>query len=159
MKQHCKPLKAILQKPTSTTLLSLVCFTRFYQKKTLHLKDDKWTVSKHSKIRLTWLAAANMNVDRLLVFVIGKSKKRKSFKNFNVVTEARTKAGWIQHFSKIGSESLTINLKKKAGRLYSPSRYWKIKSNQSFLSSSKHDFCLTANGSNGHLFFKIKVQK
>ena len=64
---------------------------------------------------MTWLAAANMNVDKLLVFVIGKPKKRESFKNFNVVTEARTKAGWIQRFSKIGSQSLTINLKKKLG--------------------------------------------
>ena len=56
-----------------------------------------------------------MNGDKLPRFVIGKSKKPRYFKtdkNYFVVTEVRVKPGWVQRFSKIGSESLTINLKK-----------------------------------------------
>ena len=60
-----------------------------------------------------------------------------------VVTETRTKAGWIQRLLKIGLEILSINLKKKTGKLHSslitvqPIQilYWRIKSNRSFLSS------------------------
>ena len=50
-------------------------------KKTLHLKDEKCTGDKHSKIRLMGLAAANMNGDKLTMFVIGKSQKPRCFKN------------------------------------------------------------------------------
>ena len=75
---------------------SLVCFIQFYRKKTLHLKDDKCTNDKLSKIRVTRLAAANMNGEKLLVCFICKSKKPRCFKNvkkYLFVTEARTKAG------------------------------------------------------------------
>ena len=50
-------------------------------KKTLHLKDDKCAGGKHSKIRVAGLAAANMTGDKLPIFVIGKSKKTRCFKN------------------------------------------------------------------------------
>ena len=102
--------------------MSLVCFIRLYRKKTLHLKDDKCSGGKHSKSRMTGLDAANMNGDKLPMFAIGKSKKSRCFKNvknYLVVTETRTKAGWIQHFSKIWSVSLRINLKKETGKLHS----------------------------------------
>ena len=36
---------------------------------------------KHSKIRVARLAAANMNGDKLPMFVIGKSQKPRCFKN------------------------------------------------------------------------------
>ena len=39
-------------------------------------------------------------------------------KNYLAITEARRKAGWIQCFSKNESESLIINLKKKARKLH-----------------------------------------
>ena len=71
---------------------------------------------------MTGLDAANMNGDKLPMFAIGKSKKYRCFKNvknYLVVTETRIKAGWIQHFSKIWSVSLTINLKKETGKLHS----------------------------------------
>ena len=54
--------------------MSLVCFIRLYQKKTLCLVGDKCFGGKHSKIRMTGLDAANMNNDKLAMFVIGKSK-------------------------------------------------------------------------------------
>ena len=50
-------------------------------KENLHLKDDKCTGGKHSKIRVTGLAAVRMNSDKLPMFVIGKSKKTRCFKN------------------------------------------------------------------------------
>ena len=68
------------------------------------------------------LDAANMNGENVPMFAIGKSKKSRCFKNvknYLVVTETRTNAGWIQHFSKIWSVSLTINLKKETGKLHS----------------------------------------
>ena len=97
-------------------------FFKALPKKTLHLKDEKCTGGKHGKIRVTGLAAANMNGDKLPMFVTGKSQKPRCFKNIEnylAVTEARRKPGWIQRFSKNGSESLTSNLKKKTGKLHS----------------------------------------
>ena len=44
--------------------------------KTFHLKSDKCPGGKHSKLRITGLAAANAVGDRFPTFVIGKSKNR-----------------------------------------------------------------------------------
>ena len=52
-------------------------FGIFYQclpNKTFRLKSDKWSGRKHGKIRITDFAAANAVGDKLLLFVIGKSK-------------------------------------------------------------------------------------
>ena len=50
-------------------------------KKTLHLKGEKCSGGKNSKIRLTGLAAANMIGEKLPMFVIGKSQKPRCFKH------------------------------------------------------------------------------
>ena len=77
-------LKIILSNYAKTDIYNADKFASFYKalpKNTLHLKDDKCTSVKHSKIRVTGLAAGNMNGDKLLMFVIGKSKKPRCFKN------------------------------------------------------------------------------
>ena len=59
-------------------------FGLFYQclpNKTLHLKSEKCSGGKNSKIRITGLAAANSVGDKLPMFVIGKSKAPRCFKN------------------------------------------------------------------------------
>ena len=56
-------------------------FKALPKKKTLHLKDEKWTGGKHSKIRVKGLAAASMNGEKLPMFVIGKSQKPRCLKN------------------------------------------------------------------------------
>ena len=59
-------------------------FGLFYQclpNKTFHLKSDKCSGGKHSKIRITGLAAANAVGDKLPMFVIGKSKNPRCFKS------------------------------------------------------------------------------
>ena len=59
-------------------------FDLFHQclpNKTLHLKSEKCSGGKISKIRITGLAAANSVDDKLLMFVIGKSKAPRCFKN------------------------------------------------------------------------------
>ena len=59
-------------------------FGLFYQclsNKTLHLKSEKCSDGKNSKIRITGLAAANSVGDKLPMFVIGKSKASRCFKN------------------------------------------------------------------------------
>ena len=59
-------------------------FGLFYQclpNKTLHLKSEKCSGSKNSKIRITALGAANSVGDKLPMFVIGKSKAPRCFKN------------------------------------------------------------------------------
>ena len=48
--------------------------------KTLHLKGEKCSGGKHSKIRLTGLAAGNAHGERLAMFVIGKANKPRCFK-------------------------------------------------------------------------------
>ena len=53
-------------------------FGLFYQAhpdKSLHLEKESFVAGKHSKVRLTDLAAANVLGDKLLMFVIGKSRK------------------------------------------------------------------------------------
>ena len=59
-------------------------FGLFYQclpNKRLHLKSEKCSGGKNSKIRITGLAAANSVGDKLPMFVIGKSKAPRCFKN------------------------------------------------------------------------------
>ena len=49
-------------------------FGLFFQalpSKSLHLKDEKCIGGKFSKVRLTGLAAANANGEKLLMFIIG----------------------------------------------------------------------------------------
>ena len=56
----------------------------FYQglpKKTLHMKGGKCSGGKHSKVRLTGMAAASATGEKLTMFVIGKSVKPRCFKN------------------------------------------------------------------------------
>lgn len=59
-------------------------FGLFYQclpNKTLHLQSEKCSGGKHSKVRLTGMAAASANGEKLPMFVIGKSRKPRCFKN------------------------------------------------------------------------------
>ena len=49
--------------------------------KSLHLKNESCVGGKHSNLRLTGLAAANADGEKLPLFVIGKSKKPRSFKH------------------------------------------------------------------------------
>ena len=58
-------------------------FGLFYQclpNKTLHLKGEKCSGEKHSKTRLTGLAAGNAYGERLPIFVIEKANKPRCFK-------------------------------------------------------------------------------
>ena len=56
-------------------------FYRAQPEKSLHLKDERCVGGKHSKLRLTGLAAANAAGEKLPMFVIGKSKSPRCFKN------------------------------------------------------------------------------
>ena len=63
-------------------------FGLFYQclpNKTLHLKGEKCSGGKHSKIRLTGLAAGDAYGERLPMFVIGKANKRRCFKGVRIL--------------------------------------------------------------------------
>ena len=55
-------------------------FFKALPNKSLHLKSEKCVGGKHSKVRLTGLAAANANGKKLPMFVIGKSAKQRCFK-------------------------------------------------------------------------------
>ena len=71
-------LQIILSNYAKTGIYNADEFGLFYKvlpKKALHLKDDKCTGGKHSKIRVAGLATTNMNGDKLPMFLIGKSKK------------------------------------------------------------------------------------
>ena len=77
MTDHWKEttLQTILSSYAKTDIYNTDEFGLFYQslpKKTLHLKDEKCTGGKHSKIRLTDIAVTNMNDDKLPMFVNGK---------------------------------------------------------------------------------------
>ena len=77
-------LQTILQNYDKDDIYNADKFGLFYQalqKKTLHFKNEKCTGGKHSKIRLTGMAAANMAGEKLPMFVIGKAAKPRCFKN------------------------------------------------------------------------------
>ena len=60
----------------------------FYQclpNKSYQLKMEKCSGGKHSKIRITGLAAANAFGSKLPMFVIGKAKKPRYFKNIKTL--------------------------------------------------------------------------
>ena len=59
-------------------------FGLFYQclpDKSYQLKTEKCSGSKHSKIRITSLAAANAVGNKMPMFFIGKAKYQRRFKN------------------------------------------------------------------------------
>ena len=59
-------------------------FGLFYQrlpKKTLHLKGEKFSNGKYSKVRLTGMAASSATGEKLPMFVIGQSVKQRCFKH------------------------------------------------------------------------------
>ncbi|XP_065658063.1 tigger transposable element-derived protein 4-like [Hydra vulgaris] len=62
-------------------------FSIFYQclpDKSLHFKNEKSIGGKHSKVRLTGMAAGNVKGERLSMFVIGKSKSPRCFKGISL---------------------------------------------------------------------------
>ena len=56
-------------------------FYQCLQEKSYRLKTEKGSGGKHIKIRITGLAAANVVGNKLPMFVIGKAKNAKCFKN------------------------------------------------------------------------------
>ena len=56
-------------------------FYRAQPEKSLHLQDERCVGGKHSKLRLTELAAANAAGEKVPMFVIGKLKSPRCFKN------------------------------------------------------------------------------
>ena len=80
-----RSLPTILSRYKLKDIYSADKFGLFYQglpKKSLHMKGEKYSGSKHSKVRLTGMAAATADGEKLAIFVIGKSLKPKCFKNF-----------------------------------------------------------------------------
>ena len=65
-------------------IFNAVDFGFFYQclpSKTYYLSGKKCPGGKNIKVRLTDMAAASATVEKLEMFVIGKSKKPRCFKN------------------------------------------------------------------------------
>ena len=76
-------LPTILSRYPLENIFNVDEFGLFYQclpNKTLYLKGEKCSGGKHSKIRLTGLAAGNAYGERLPMFVIGKANKPRCFK-------------------------------------------------------------------------------
>ena len=76
-------LLIILSRISLENILNADKFGLFYQclpNKTLQLKGGKCSGGKHSKVRLTGLAAGNAYGERLQIFAIGKSVKPRCFK-------------------------------------------------------------------------------
>ena len=91
-------------------------FGLFYQclpNKTLHLKGEKCSGGKHSKVRLTGLAAGNAYGERPQIFFIGKSVKARFFKGVKTLPcryRAQRKSWMSGELSKIGYMSLIGNV-------------------------------------------------
>ena len=80
-------------------------FCQCLPNKTLHLKGEKCSVGKHSKIRLTGLAAGNSSGERLPMFVIEKANKPRFLKVLEIyraVIVLNARVGRQRNFSKNG---------------------------------------------------------
>ena len=90
-------------------------FGLFYQclpNKTYQLKSEKFYGEKLSKIRITGMAAANAMGDKLPMFIIGKAKNSRCFKNvkFLPCRYRNQRKRWMGNCLKSGSESWTGSL-------------------------------------------------
>ena len=100
-----------------TTLLSNYCleniynadgFDLFFQclpNKSFQLKSEKCSGGKHRKVRITGFTAANAAVVKLPMFVNGKAKNPRCFKNIQTSPcryRSQKKAGWTMHYLKSG---------------------------------------------------------
>ena len=92
-------------KTTLPTLLSKCDLENIYNAdefdelpdKSYQLKTEKCSGGKHSKIRITGLAAANAVGNKLPMFVIGKTKNPRCFKNIKKLPcryRSQIIAGW-----------------------------------------------------------------
>ena len=61
-------------------------FCKALPTKSMHLKGEKCSGGKNSKIRLTALAAANMCGEKIPMFVIRKSNKPRCFKGIKSIS-------------------------------------------------------------------------
>ena len=77
--------------------------------KTYQLKSEKCSGGKLSKVRITGMASANAVGDKLPMFVIGKARKPRCFKNVKflpfVDIDIKRRAGWMGSCSKSGYEN------------------------------------------------------
>ena len=75
-------LPTILSKYKLKNIYNANEFGLFYQglpDKSLHCKGERCSVGKHSKVRLTGMAAGNVTGEKVPLFVIGKSAKPHCF--------------------------------------------------------------------------------
>ena len=83
-------------------------FDLFYQclpDKSYHFKTEKCSGGKHSKIRITGLAAANAFDNNCLCLLLVKQKIQgvlKTLRNFPVDIHHKERAGWILFYLKNG---------------------------------------------------------
>ena len=61
--------------------MNLVCSTKHCHPKFLHLRGKHCSGGKHSKVRLTGMAASNALGEKIPMFVIGKSASPRCFKH------------------------------------------------------------------------------
>ena len=76
-------LPTILSRYSLENIFNADEFGLFYNclpDKTYHFKSEKCSGGKHSKLRLTGIAAGNAKGERLQMFIIGKSKNPRCFK-------------------------------------------------------------------------------
>ena len=74
--------------------MNLEFFYQCFPNKTYQLKSEKSYEGKLSKIPITGMAAANVMGDKLPMFVIGKAKNPRCFKNVNVQKSTKKLDGW-----------------------------------------------------------------
>ena len=109
-------LPTIISRYDSRDIYNADEFGLFYKAlptKSMHLKGEKCSGGKNSKIRLTGLAAANMCGEKIPMFVIGKSNKPitlRGLKALYVDTGCKKRVGWTTNYLKNVSENRTESL-------------------------------------------------
>ena len=95
-------------------------FDLFYKalpSKSFHLRVKRFLGGKHSKVRLTGMAASNALGEKIHMFVIGKSSNPSTSVTSFVDTDLKRKHGWMERFLRSGCASSIVSSKCKEEKL------------------------------------------
>ena len=96
-------------------------FGLFYEampSKSLHFRSKRCSGGKHSKMRLTGMAASNPFCEKIPMFVIGPVRDASSMFVTSISgIDLKRKEGWMGHFLWNGCTSLIVSSKWKEQRL------------------------------------------
>ena len=125
--------------------------------KSIHFKSESCIGGKHSKVRLTGIAAAIAVGEKLPMFVIGKSKKQRCFNRIGSLScrYRHQKKSWMsgelfQEWVEELDNKFLAKKRKVALVIENCPAHPEVESNQACVLAAKHNIKDPSNGSRGN---------